>query len=116
GFGMGFDRVFLALEKAGVELADAELDVYVVPVGDHMRDAGYDVLRRVRDAGLSADVDLTGRGPSKNLDHADALGARMAVLVGEREWEIGKVGVKDLLTGEQTDVPLDELISALGAA
>ncbi len=116
GFGMGFDRVLLALEKAAVELPEAQLDVYVFPVGDHMRDASYDVLRRVRAAGLSADVDLTGRGPSKNLDHANGLGARMAVLVGEREWKVGKVGVKDLRTGEQTEVPLDELDLALGAA
>ena len=114
GFGMGFDRVLLALEEAGASLPEAQLDVYVLPVGDHMRDAGYDVLRRVREAGLSADVDLTGRGPSKNLDHADALGARMAILVGEREWEAGKVGVKDLRTGEQTEVPLEELTSVLG--
>ncbi len=116
GFGMGFDRVVLALEKAGASLPEARLDVYVLPVGDHMRDAGYDVLRRIREAGLSADVDLTGRGPSKNLDHADALGARTAILVGEREWEAGKVGVKDLRTGEQTEVPLEELTSVLGGA
>ncbi|MEE8233021.1 MAG: histidine--tRNA ligase [Thermoplasmata archaeon] len=115
GFGMGFDRVLLALEKAAVDLPEAQLDVYVFPVGDHMRDASYDVLHRVRAAGLSADMDLTGRGPSKNLDHASGLGARKAVLVGEREWKAGKVGVKDLRTGEQTDVPLDELDSALGA-
>ena len=60
-------------------------------------------------------MDLTGRGPSKNLDHADALEARTAVLVGEREWEEGKVGVKDLRTGEQSDVPLEDLIEALGS-
>jgi histidyl-tRNA synthetase len=113
---MGFDRVLLALEEAGVSLPEAQLDVYVLPVGDHMRDAGYDVLRRVREAGLSADVDLTGRGPSKNLDHADALGARTAILVGEREWEAGKVSVKDLRTGEQTEVPLEDLTSVLGEA
>ena len=116
GFGMGFDRVLLALEKAGVKLPEVRLDVYILPVGDHMRDAGYEVLRRVRAAGLSADVDLTGRGPSKNLEHADALGARKAVVVGEREWEEGKVGVKDLETGEQTDVAVEDLVSALGGS
>ncbi|MDX1534294.1 MAG: histidine--tRNA ligase [Thermoplasmata archaeon] len=116
GFGMGFDRVLLALEKAGVKLPEVRLDVYILPVGDHMRDAGYEVLRRVRAAGLSADVDLTGRGPSKNLEHADALGARKAVVVGEREWEDGKVGVKDLETGEQTDVAVEDLVSALGGS
>lgn len=115
GFGMGFDRVLLALEKEAVSLPEVRLDVYVLPIGDHMREAGYEVLRQLRDAGLSADVDLTGRGPSKNLDHADALGARAAVLVGEREWEGGKVAVKDLKTGEQVEVARDELSAYLGA-
>ncbi|MEE9592060.1 MAG: histidine--tRNA ligase, partial [Thermoplasmata archaeon] len=85
GFGMGFDRVLLALEEAGVELPVSGLDVYVIPIGDHMMVPAYDVLRKLRQAGLSADVDLVGRGPSKNLDHANAIGTRTAVLVGERE-------------------------------
>ncbi len=80
-----------------------------------MAEAAYDVLRRLRQAGLSADVDLVGRGPSKNLEHADAIGAHTAVLMGEREWEAGKVGVKDLETGEQVELPLDELSTYLGA-
>ncbi|MFQ5919498.1 MAG: histidine--tRNA ligase, partial [Thermoplasmata archaeon] len=43
GFGMGFDRVLLALEKAGVALPQARLDAFVLPVGAHMRPAAYDV-------------------------------------------------------------------------
>lgn len=115
GFGMGFDRVILALDKAGVALPAARLDVYVLPIGDHMAEAAYDVLRQLRHAGLSADIDLVGRGPSKNLDHANALEAHTAVLVGEREWEAGKVSVKNLETREQVEVPLDELGTYLGA-
>ncbi|MFQ6012523.1 MAG: histidine--tRNA ligase [Thermoplasmata archaeon] len=109
GFGMGFDRVLLSLEKAGVSLPEAGLDVYVLPVGDHMAEAAYDVLRQLRQAGLSADVDLVGRGPSKNLDHANALGARFAVLVGEREWAAGKVALKDMAGGSQEEVPVAEV-------
>ncbi len=45
-----------------------------------------------------------------------SLGARTAILVGEREWEAGKVSVKDLRTGEQTEVPLEKLTSILGGA
>ncbi|MFQ5839050.1 MAG: histidine--tRNA ligase, partial [Thermoplasmata archaeon] len=101
GFGMGFDRVLLALEKSKVELPAAVLDVFVIPVGDHMRDAGYQVLRLIRQTGASADVDLVGRGPSKNLEFANALRSRYAVLVGEREWKEGKVALKDMQSGDQ---------------
>ncbi len=115
GLGIGCDRVILALDRAGVELPAARLDVYVLPIGDHMAEAAYEVLRQLGQAGLSADVDLVGRGPAKNLNHANAIGAQTAVFVGEREWEAGKVGVEDLETGEQVEVPLDELSTYLGA-
>ena len=113
GFGMGFDRVLLALEKAGAPLPVSLLDAFVLPVGSHMRDAAYQVLRRLRKAGLSADVDLVGRGPSKNLEFASAVGARYAILVGEREWAVGKVAVKNLESGEQRDVGSSDLASYL---
>ncbi len=109
GFGMGFDRVLLALGKAGVNLPTTPLDAFVLPVGDHMAEAAYDVLRQLREAGLSADIDLVRRGPSKNLDYANALGARFAVLVGEREWADGKVALKDMTSGSQQEVALAEV-------
>ncbi|MFQ5871389.1 MAG: histidine--tRNA ligase [Candidatus Geothermarchaeales archaeon] len=111
GFGMGFDRVLLALEKSGVQLPAAVLDVFVIPIGDHMRDPAYQVLRLIRQTGASADVDLVGRGPSKNLEFAHSLRSRYAVLVGEREWKEGKVALKDMESGDQRDLLLDELAS-----
>ncbi len=116
GFGMGFDRVLLALEKAGVTISSPTLDAFVIPIGDHMREAGYTVLNVIRKAGLSADVDLTGRGPSRNLEFADSLGASSAVLVGEKEWKLGKVAVKDLVSGEQKEVSVEHLPDFLAGA
>ena len=113
GFGMGFDRVLLALEKAGVNLPEPRLDAFVLPIGDHMRDAAYQVLHSLREAGLSVDVDLVGRGPSKNLDFANASRARYAVLVGEREWKAGQVALKDLEKGEQHQVAINEVSAFL---
>lgn len=113
GFGMGVDRVLLALEGQGVVLPAPALDAFVIPVGDHMRDAAFAVLRALREAGIDADIDLVGRGPSKNLEHAGAVGARFAVLVGEREWEEGKVALKDLRTGEQREVEETRLTEAV---
>lgn len=109
GFGMGFDRVLLALEKAEVHLPTAQLDTFVVPVGNHMREAAYEVLMVLRREGYSADIDLVGRGPSKNLDYANALGARFAVLVGEKEWGKGKVALRDMRSGEQREMATSDL-------
>ena len=49
---------------------------------------------------------------------ADRSGARVALVAGDRDVDAGTVGVKDLTTGQQVDVPLDsvvaEVLSRLG--
>ena len=67
----------------------------------------------LRGASLRADIDLMGRGPTKNLDYANAVGARTAVLVGEKEAKAGAVALRDMKSGAQRDVPLDSLIEAI---
>ncbi|HTD81998.1 MAG TPA: His/Gly/Thr/Pro-type tRNA ligase C-terminal domain-containing protein, partial [Thermoplasmata archaeon] len=70
-----------------------------------------EILQTLRRAGVSADIDLLGRGPSKNLDYADAIRSRLAVLVGEAELKKGRVAVKDLDSGKQEELALEALIA-----
>jgi histidyl-tRNA synthetase len=113
GFGFGTDRLVLVLEEEGFEFPKSGVDVYVIPIGDNMRDNGMMVLKTLRENGFAADIDLIGRGPSKNLDYANAIGVRKAVFVGEDEWSRSSVSVKDMKSGGQSDVPIDRLIDFL---
>ncbi len=113
GFAIGLDRVVLAAEAEGVAMPEPRIDAYVVPIGDAMRARAFEVVRDLRRSGLRVDVDLVGRGPSKNLDYADAIHARFAVLVGEKELKGGSVAVRDLETGKQEEVSLETLVAAL---
>ena len=115
GFALGVDRLVMAAEAEGVFGAPKGLDAYVVPIGEATRERAVEVLTALRAAGLRADIDLVGRGPSKNLDYANAIGARYAVLVGERELNAGTAGLRDLATGEQRDVPLAALAEQIRA-
>jgi histidyl-tRNA synthetase len=72
-----------------------------------------DVLATLRAAGLRADIDLVGRGPTKNLEYANAIGARHAVLVGEKELKGGAVAVRDMKTGAQREVSIETLVRAI---
>ena len=116
GFAIGFDRVMLALEAEGVELPLEPVTVYVIPIGDSMRGQACTLVTSLRDAGIDADIDLVGRGPTKNLDYANSIGAKYAVLIGEEEWSRGNVALKDMSSGEQVEVSLDELIEKLSSA
>jgi histidyl-tRNA synthetase len=116
GFALGVDRLALAAEAEGVFGPIPGLDAYVVPIGDAMRGRALDLLTTLRASGLRADIDLVGRGPSKNLDYANAARARYAVLVGERELKGEKVGLRNLKTGEQREVPVGLLVEEIRKA
>ena len=111
GFAFGLDRIVMAAEAEGVKLPTPRLDCYVVPIGEALQPKALEVLQRLREAGVSADMDLLGRGPSKNLDYANAIRARFAVLVGEAESKRGAVAVKDLDSGKQEEMRLEDLIA-----
>ncbi len=113
GFALGVDRLVLSAEAEGVYGPPPGLDAYVVPIGETTRGKALEILTTLRAAGLTADIDLVGRGPSKNLDYANAVHARFAVLVGEKELQHAAVAVRDLNTGKQEQVSLEGLVSSL---
>src|SRR3989449_247099 len=116
GFALGLDRLVMAAEAEGTTEAAQALDAYVIPIGNEMRKRASQVVSMLRGARLRADIDLMGRGPTKNLDYANAVGARTAVLVGEKEAKAGAVALRDMKSGAQRDVPLDSLIEAIRSA
>jgi len=64
---------------------------------------------------VRTDVDLMRRNVGKNFKYADAARARFVVVVGDKEAAEGAVTVRDLSTGEQRVVPIDELPSVFKA-
>lgn len=113
GFALGVDRLVLAAEAEGVFGPPTGLDAYVVPIGEAARGKAVEVLTSLRAAGLRADIDLVGRGPSKNLDYANAVRARYAILIGEKELKAKAVGLRDMASGQQREVPLASLLDAV---
>lgn len=113
GFAFGVDRIVLALDAENFSFPRKAIEVFVIPIGDPMREKAMAILQTLRENGISSDMDLVGRGPSKNLDYANTVGAKKVVFVGEEEWSKDSVSVKDMETGEQSDVPIDQLIGVL---
>jgi histidyl-tRNA synthetase len=63
----------------------------------------------------AVEVDLSGKGFGKQLAHADKLGARFAVILGEDELASQSVTIKDLKAGEQSTMTLETFLSSFGA-
>jgi histidyl-tRNA synthetase len=90
--------------------------VALVPIGETGEHAALNLAEQLRNAGFSVDLGYSGN-LARRLRRANKLGARAAVLIGDDEIGRGVAALRDLDTGSQTEVPLDELavrIAALG--
>lgn len=112
GFGLGIDRTYLACRAEGLAVGDpSRCDVYLVPLGADAKSALVGTAGALRRAGVRVDVAYGDRALKGAMKGADRSGARYAVVVGERDLEAGVAQVKDLATGEQSAVPLDDLVA-----
>ncbi len=110
GFGMGDATLQQLLERADAWPEErAALDYYVAVVGD-VRDTAVDVAASLRDDGHVVELDVTDRGFGDQLEHADRVGAERTVIVGERDLADGEVTVKEMESGDQRQVPVEELL------
>ena len=70
----------------------------------------------LRARGVRVDLSYGGRGLKGAMKSADRSGARFALVLGERDIDAGSIGLKDLVSGEQQDVPLDAVLDAVVTA
>ena len=109
GFGMGIERVLLALQAADGHAA-FEPDVFVVHAGEAAEIEAWKASEKLRDAGLSVILGAGGSFKSQ-MKKADASGARYAVILGQDEVSAAKLTVKSLRgAGEQKMLALREAI------
>jgi len=116
GFGVGIERVLIALNNQGVELPLATgIDVFVVALGDAASRHAVTLLHELRTAGLVADKDYLGKSMKAQMKAADRQAARSVVIIGDDELAQGIASVKDMATGEQSSIALDTLVAHLQA-
>lgn len=110
GFGLGFDRALVALEKQGRALTSTPRPVaYLGALSDAAQTAVVPIAARLRRSGVAVELDIARRKPNKVAAHADHLGATYLVLVGDRDLEAGTVQVKHLADGARTEVAIGDV-------
>ncbi|HVL65610.1 MAG TPA: histidine--tRNA ligase [Actinomycetota bacterium] len=107
GFALGVDRILLAQSDDGG--APRPVEVYVVAVGDEAASPAFELVTRLRSAGIGADLDHLGRGMKGQMKDADRSGAHFAAILGSDEIAAGEVTLKDLEAGAQERVPIAEI-------
>jgi histidyl-tRNA synthetase len=109
GFGMGCERVLLALEAEGIEIPKPDgLLAYVIPLEENLISFAHGVARDIRSVG-KAQAAYKVKGMGKALADAEKLGARYAVVIGSNEHESGVLSVRQLESRSQESVTRSEL-------
>ncbi len=117
GFGLGVDRIVLACQAEGVQIGDtARCDVYCVPLGDQAKARLVAAAGELRAAGIRVDMAYGGKGLKGAMKGADRSGARLAIVLGERDIAEGTAQLKNLANGEQHAVALADLVEAVSGA
>ncbi|AMM53237.1 histidine--tRNA ligase [Pyrococcus kukulkanii] len=110
GFAIGIERLIPILEWKGlIPEIDLSPDVYVVPVGDTKREA-ISIASRLRREGIKAEVELMGRKLRKALEYANRIRAKATIIVGRKDLERGVVTIRDMESGEQREVKVEEVV------
>jgi histidyl-tRNA synthetase len=111
GFGLGVDRTMLALRAEGKTVGvTSRCDVFGVALGEQAKLQLAVLAGQLRAVGVRVDLAYGDRGLKGAMRAADRSGAAVALVAGDRDVEAGTVGVKDLATGDQVDIPADSVV------
>ena len=110
GFGMGLERILYFLEKEQVELEpEPGVELYVGVLGKEARAQAYQLVNTLRMAGIIVETDYMDRSVKAQMKYANKLKAKYTVILGENELKENSARIKNMETGEQTEVALDAI-------
>ena len=104
GWASGIERLSMLVEAVPRRRAP----VAIVPIGEQAENVGMRMADRLRKAGFRIEIGYRGR-TRQRMKRANDIGASAAILIGDDELEKNSATVRDLQSGEQTSVPLNEL-------
>jgi histidyl-tRNA synthetase len=114
GFGMGLDRVLLAMEAEGAPVPSQRVPTcFVVAIGDAARSVAARLVGELRDAGVATTTSLEERPMNAQFRMADRAGAAFVAVIGDRELERSQVTIRRLADGVQKEVPAGDVVNWL---
>lgn len=115
GISFGADRIYDVLEEVGgfPNLNGSSTRILFVNFGDEEAIHSLNIIRKLREDGITAELYPEAAKMKKQLSYADAKRIPYAALLGSEEMRTGALTIKNLQTGEQSNLTLDELLHLL---
>lgn len=112
GFAMGLERLQLVMEAQGCEFPEpSRPDLFIVAMGDKATLKAVEIAKDMRDEGYSVVYDLNGRSLRAQMKYADKINAKYNVVIGDNEVDTKSAILKDMATGEQSNISLETFVS-----
>ena len=113
GASLGLDRLLAAMEELG-KLPDAKTpaDVLILFFDAERLNDYIKMSVELRSAGVKVELYPEPKKIKAQMQYADRKGFKYVVIAGSKEFEEGKVQIKNLSDGSQKDVPMTELAAA----
>ena len=115
GISFGIDRIYLVMEELNLfpKNIDISTQVMFVNFGSNESQFCLPLLKQLRASGISSDLYPKADKMKKQMNYANNKGVQFVILVGENEMKSGALTVKDMNTGEQSNLNISELIKQL---
>jgi len=111
GFALGVERMMLILEKNGYKFGEIPKPfVYVAYLGQDSQKFAFNIVFSLRKKMIPCEVELLNRSLKSQMKEADRQGAKFVIIVGEDELKNDKCTVRDMKSGEQFDVKLNQIL------
>lgn len=112
GFGMGLERLQLLMEAQGCAFPAAEKpDLFIAALGDKATLKAVELAKDMRSEGFSVLYDLNQRSVRAQMKYANKLNAKFNVVLGDNEVDAGSAKLKNMETGEESDISLTTFIN-----
>lgn len=117
GFAMGIERLMMVLKSQNTELPlEPACDLYISVIGNSASVKATQLCHTLRSDGFNIQTDICDRGIKAQMKYADKIGALYTMVLGEEELQTNKAKLKNMQTGVETEICLDNLSESLFSA
>jgi histidyl-tRNA synthetase len=114
GFAAGIERLLMVLEKSGKMPKDESGPMlFFVTLDEHSLTWAFTQANKLRAQGIPVELDYLGRSIKAQMREANRQHAKYVIVVGETELQSGKVKLKDMQSGNEQEIPLDQIHNSL---
>jgi histidyl-tRNA synthetase len=113
GFGMGLERLLLALDAENINLIDNNrLDLFIANLSTE-REEVYAIVQNLRLSGYKVETDYLNKNLKGQFKSIERLNPRYFIIIGDDELKSGMVKIKDNDTKEEQSITIDEIADYL---